>query len=579
MKELEGKKVFESDSLIIELLKKKNIFFKEEKIVHSYPHCWRCKNPVIFRATKQWFLDIDKNGLREKILSEVERTEFYPAVAKKRITSMIKLRPDWCLSRQRLWGVPVPVLYCVKCDGYIATEESFKKIEEIILKMGSDGWFQLTANEILNGGKSAADEMSDTSEKFKCKCGSVDFKKGEDILDVWFDSGVSHFAVLANNKNLKWPADIYIEGSDQHRGWFQTSLITSVALRNRAPYKSVFTHGFIVDADSKKMSKSIGNVISPQKIVEKYGADLLRLWVANENYFKDIKISDEILNQTVTYYRRIRNTIRFVLGNIGDLKIYRKVEYEDLTSLDKFILHKFTVMLEEIIENFDNYLFFKSIKNIHDFCNNWLSSFYFNILKDRLYVSKEDSHKRRSSQTVLKILGENLLKMIAPILSHTAEEGWQNLIGEDSNLKESIFLCDFPEVLSKWKNLALNDEWEKIVELRNIVLKSIEYAKEKEIIKDPLESTVLISINPDSKEIIKFIEERKEDWKEYFIVSKVDIEKKSHLKDGAEFMGALIKIEIKKAAGEKCARCWIVTDGTGDNSTHPALCSRCVEVI
>ncbi|MFW6134373.1 MAG: isoleucine--tRNA ligase [Elusimicrobiota bacterium] len=566
VEDIVGKQVFESDSVIIKQLSNRGLLFKKEEVFHSYPHCWRCKNPVIFRATEQWFLAIDRKGLRNKILEKIKKVKWIPEVSRKRITAMIENRPDWCLSRQRIWGVPIPVFYCNKCNKVIATQESFKKVIEMVKEKGTDGWFELSASEILGN-------------EIKCKCGSKDIRKEEDILDVWFDSGVSHFAVLENRKDVSWPSDMYLEGSDQHRGWFQTSIIPSVAIRQEPPYRSVFTHGFIVDAEGKKMSKSIGNVISPQEIVEKYGADLLRLWVSSENYFKDVKISQEILSQMVTYYRRIRNSLRFILGNTRDLT--KRINLSDMNEIDKYMIHRLKLFYDEVIENYNEFLFYKSTRIIHDFCNNWLSSFYFNIIKDRLYVMPENSIKRRSSQTALILIGEVLLKLLSPVLSHTAEEGWQTL--KNQNKQEDIFYPDsvlfskIEDPSGEWENKSLEKKWEKIIDLRDLVLKRIEQEKNKEKFKDPLESEVEITAS--SEDMFSFENNPEEKFKEYFIVSRVNINVDKDLKDGEEWNDGKIKITVKKASGDKCVRCWLISKEVGSDHQHPQLCNRCAEII
>ncbi|MGM0440810.1 MAG: isoleucine--tRNA ligase [Elusimicrobiota bacterium] len=566
-REVTGEHVFDADGKIVELLNDRGLLFKKKDISHSYPHCWRCKSPVIFRATKQWFMKID-NNFREKLLDNVKSVNWYPEAAENRITAMLENRPDWCLSRQRMWGVPIPVFYCEECDNLLATKESFEKVQDMVAEEGTDAWFEKSAGEILGRG-------------FTCEnCGSENFRKESDILDVWFDSGVSSFAVLENRENLSWPADMYLEGSDQHRGWFQTSLIPSVAIQEQPPYRNVLTHGFVVDAEGKKMSKSVGNVISPQEVVKEFGADILRLWVASEDYFTDVKLSDEILKQITTYYRRIRNSIRFIMGNLQNFGPEDELEYEDLTSLDKFMLHKFHSTLTDVKKYYDDFLFYRATKEIHDFCNIWLSSFYFNILKDRLYVEADNSLKRRSSLTVLKIIGEELLKLIAPVLTHTAEEAWQKYLKEQGlkdQYPESILLCEIKEdIPDKWNNSELAKNWDSIIELRDIVLKEIEKAKEEEIVKDPLETSV--TIKTDSKKLLKYFKNVPGDWKEYFIVSEVNF-KKEDIDRGIKFLSGKISVEIKHAHGEKCERCWMITENVGESREHPGLCKRCVDIV
>ncbi len=568
VEEIEGKDVFESDPVIIEFLEARNLLFAKEDITHPYPHCWRCKSPIVYRATKQWFLEVDKSGLREKILKKINEVNWYPASSIKRIKAMIENRPDWCLSRQRLWGVPIPVFYCKSCGKIIANEESLTRVEEEFSKNGSNSWFEKSAKELLG-------------DDFKCSCGSGEFKKEGDILDVWFDSGVSNMAVLENRDGLSWPADLYLEGSDQHRGWFQTSLIPAVAIKGKSPYRGVLTHGFIVDAEGKKMSKSAGNAVAPQDIIKKYGADLLRLWGASENYFTDVKISDEIVAQMVTKYRRIRNTLRFILGNTGDYPSDLKINYEDLTGIDKYVLGKFSEMAATVKKNYENLSFHKSMRAIHDFCNLTMSSLYFNILKDRLYVSHPDDPARRRSQYTLKLIGENLLKLLFPVLSHTAEEAWKKYIKEQDlsgdKYPESIMLCDIKKLPESWDNSGIRKEWKSIIAIRDIVLKEVEVAKEKEIIKDPLQAGVAIKTS--DKAVFDFLRAYRNKWKEYFIVSDVKIKMADDLEYGVEFLGGRLTVDVAPAAGKKCVRCWLMSDSVGRNDKHSELCARCSKIV
>ncbi|MGM0567746.1 MAG: isoleucine--tRNA ligase [Elusimicrobiota bacterium] len=567
VEEIKGKNVFEANSLIMDILERKKLLFKKEKDSHSYPHCWRCKKPLIFRATRQWFLNVDEKGLREKILNFIKRdVRWLPQAGEKRMKAMIHSRPDWCLSRQRMWGVPVPVFYCSSCGRPLATKESFRKVKEMIREYGSDGWFFLSSEEILGS-------------DFKCSCSESKFLKENDILDVWFDSGVSNMAVLQSRSGHKWPADMYLEGSDQHRGWFQTSLIPAVAIKEAPPYKAVLTHGFIVDEEGKKMSKSVGNVISPLEVVEKYGADLLRLWVSTENYYKDVKISQEILSHTVSYYRRIRNTIRFILGNCRDLTKDTVLKYEEMTDLDKFILHEFSLCTEKVIKNYERNLFYKSAREIHDFCNEKLSSFYFNIIKDRLYVSHPLDLKRRASQSALFHIGQGLLSLISPILPHTAEEGWQKMKKEIpvAELEESVLLSSISDCPGQWRDESLFLKWKPLTILREKVMKEIEKAKNSGVIKDPLESVLHIQISkgPAADLLLSYADF----LKEFFIVSEVGVDTAGSFKKSDSFMESDISIEVKKARGKKCSRCWLIDTDTGLDNENPDTCPRCSAIL
>jgi len=373
---------------VIEELTKNGTLLKAGKITHSYPHCWRCKNPVVFRATKQWFVSIE--AFRDLALSEIEKVQFVPDWGKEKIYGMVENRTDWCISRQRVWGVPIPVFYCKECGKIIANEETINSVKKLFLEKGSDSWFAISAQEIL-------------PKDYQCPhCKGKDFEKEKDIMDVWFDSGCSHAAVLKKRDKLHWPAELYLEGTDQHRGWFQTSLLTSVAAFEKAPYKTVLTHGFIVDAEGRKMSKSIGNVIAPQEIIEKYGADILRLWVASSDYRTDIRISSKILDQLVEIYRRVRNTARFILGNLLDFNPDTDiVSYNKLNELDRLVLSNFQGLMKKVNGSYDNFEFHSLYHEIHNFCAIDLSSFYLDIIKDRLYTAFTDSEDRRAAQTVL----------------------------------------------------------------------------------------------------------------------------------------------------------------------------------
>ena len=548
-----GENVFSANPLIIEKLKSLNRLFYNEEITHEYPHCWRCKKPVIFRATLQWFLDVDHKNLRKRLMEAAEKVEWVPKESKNRLKGMLQTRPDWCLSRQRLWGVPLPVIYCEKCKKPIITEETIKRIEDVFKKEGSDAWFLKGVDELF--------------PSFSCPfCGNKRFRKEKDILDVWFDSGVSHMAVLQNNPRLSFPADLYLEGSDQHRGWFQTSLITSVGIKEESPFRSVITHGFFVDSSGKKMSKSLGNVITSEEIIEKFGADILRLWIASQDYQKDIPISKEILNQLSAGYRNLRNTFRFILGNLHNFDPEKDfIEKENLFPVDRWILAKGTEMMKESKEFYEKFLFHKSLYSISNFSNTDLSSFYFDIIKDRLYTYGKDSWERKSAQTTLYLLGTILLSLLSPILSFTTEEVWK-LFPKKEGDKISIHIQEFPS-FKNYENSSLLKEWERLFEIRRAVLKSLEEAREKKEIGSSLQAK--ISISTSDKTLLSYLNSFLSQIPFLLIVSEVEV------REGKE----KLNIEVKKTQFLKCARCWIYHPTVGKDRDYPDLCGKCVKII
>ncbi|MFB0527495.1 MAG: isoleucine--tRNA ligase [bacterium] len=568
-----GVDVFSSNKLIIEKMQNSSHLLLSEEIVHTYPHCWRCKRPIIFRATAQWFLDVDRNKLRERMLKAIRRVEWIPKIGENRISSMVETRPDWCLSRQRYWGVPLPIFYCKNCGEPLMSVESIGAVQDLVLKEGSDAWYIKREGEIL-------------PRNIECpKCKEKEFVKEKDILDVWFDSGVSHEAVLRERENLSWPADLYLEGSDQHRGWFQTSLIPAVALEKAPPFRSVLTHGFVVDGEGRKMSKSIGNVIAPQEIIEKYGAEILRLWVASEDYCEDIRISSEILGHLIDGYRRIRNTIRFLLGNLNDFNLSKKVRYEEMSEIDQWVLHRLQELISQVVEDYESFELHRVYRAIHNFCTRELSSFYLDVLKDRLYTFDKDSLPRRSAQTVLYELAVSLMKLTAPILAHTAEEAWQMM----PEVKEpSVFLTNLPGVEKKYWNQRLAKKWEEILLLRKSVVKALEIARKEEIIGSSLEAEV--DLYTQEKKLVSLLHNYQKDWKEILIVSEVKImqevpsvfsgigKEKSEVMMRSEEMPEL-HIGVRRAPGKKCVRCWNWSLTVGENREHTQLCARCVEVV
>jgi len=551
--DLKGENVFEANAKIVDKLSSKGLLLHEDKIQHSYPHCWRCREPVIFRATPQWFMNVDKHNLRSRTLEEIKKVAWIPSRTMNRIDAMLKNRPDWCLSRQRYWGVAIPVLYCANCKHAILDQTIIENVAKLISVRGSDAWFEVDIEEII-------------PDKFACpKCGKTSFEKEKDIIDVWFDSGVSHEAVLKKRENLSWPADLYLEGSDQHRGWFQTSLLTSMGLNDKSCYRSVLTHGFVMDGEGKKMSKSIGNVIDPQDVTAKYGADILRLWVCSSDYRNDIRISDDILRQIVESYRRIRNTIRFILGNISDFNPDRdRIKHSDLTEIDQWMYSKLQELVKSVEDAYEKFAFNKVYVELCNFCTNELSSFYLDVLKDRLYTAKSDSPERRSSQTVLYDIIDSIARLMCPILAFTSEEIWKHIPGK----KDSVFLSEFPS--SGKIDESLDQKWQKILSIREKVLKIIEEAREDKLVGNSLEAEVTISC---TKETAAFLETFEETLSLIFIVSKVNIAQFSA--DSKEEL----KIVVKRASGEKCVRCWNWSESVGKNKQHPELCSRCVEVM
>ena len=542
----------QGNDAVLEALKENGNLLASCTVSHSYPHCWRCHKPVVFRTTVQWFMSIDHNNLRRKMLDEIEKVDFYPAEAKNRLAVMIENSPDWCLSRQRSWGVGVPVFFCKNCDEAIMTEESIEAVYRDALANGSDSWFARSPAEIL-----PAD--------FKCpKCSGTQFTKETDVLDVWFDSGSSWRAVVENRLHT-YPADMYVEGSDQHRGWFNKSLVVGTATRGASPFRELVSHGFTIDSEGKAMSKSIGNVVAPQKIISRLGADVLRLFFSSTDYFEDVRIGDEILTRVTDAYRRIRNTFRFILGNISDFDPARdSVAYADLLEIDKYALHRLNEIVGQAAASYDAYEFHKVYHAVHNYCAVDLSSLYLDILKDRLYASANDSPRRRCAQTALYEILSALTRILAPVISHTAEEVWQLMPGTDK--AESVILAEFPEVHPAWTDNELAGRWSRIFEVRDKVLMALEEARQAGRIGKPLESRVRLSA---PAELYEFLKPYACLLPSVFIVSQVQLEKG----------GDEIDVEVQPPAGEKCERCWLVLESVGSHAEHPTLCDRCFGAI
>jgi isoleucyl-tRNA synthetase len=558
----EGMFCQDANEAIISYLKELGVLLGVGALTHDYPHCWRCKNPVIFRATEQWFTSID--GFKDDSLKAIDTVRWLPSASINRIRAMVENRSDWCISRQRTWGVPLPIFYCSKCGEAIINDTTLKAVIELFARDGSDAWFARSAAEILPQG-------------YKCpKCGGSEFTKEKDIMDVWFDSGTSHAAVLQTRKELRWPADLYIEGSDQHRGWFQSSLLTSVGALGKAPFKYVLTHGFTVDGEGKKMSKSLGNTVSPEEVIRKYGADIVRLWAVSSDYSADVRISEEILGQMVDSYRKIRNTLRFILGNLNGFNpTADKVEKDDLEKIDRWLLHRLQDITKTVLDAYKNWQFHTITKELLNFCNIDMSSFYLDIVKDRLYCSGP-SKKRASSQTVLYNTLLNLLSLLAPVLSFTAEEAYRTLREEillpnGIESGESVHLMDFPEVNDHYRDEDLSEIWETLIEVRKEVLKRIEALRGEKKIGHPLEAVVDLYAGGEMYSLLK---ENKDELAPIFVVSTVNLIEQDMTSDEKQF-----SVRVGKSNNKKCERCWKYLDNVGDDDNHPNICGRCASVI
>ncbi len=562
--EFEGQFVFKANAGIIELLEEKGALLSREELSHSYPHCWRCKKPVIFRATAQWFASMEAGDLRQKALKEITETEWIPKWGRERIYSMIENRPDWCLSRQRAWGVPIPALNCKGCGESFLDSKLIDHLATLFEKEGADIWFDKELGELL-------------PEGVKCpKCGGQEFDKEEDILDVWFDSGCSHAVVLEQREGHRWPADLYLEGSDQHRGWFHSSLLESVGTRGKAPYKAVLTHGFVVDGAGKKMSKSAGNVIAPQEVIKKYGADVLRLWVAAEAYRDDIRLSEEILKRCSEAYRRIRNTSRYILGNLGDFDPERDaLPYAELEELDRWALHRLHVLNSRVMSAYGSFEFHQIYHTVHNFCAIEMSAFYLDVLKDRLYTSGKTSKRRRSAQTVLFEVLDAMVRLTAPVLTFTAEEIWSHIPGYEGKTA-SVHLASFPEVKDEWFDEALSARYERLISIRGEVSKALEMARRDKVIGHSLDAEVVIEATDDLK---SFLESFQPELNRISIVSKATVGKGEGAPtlESEEIEG--LKVFVAASSGEKCERCWNYDDETGSNEKGLNICSRCFEVV
>lgn len=551
----------EANKPIAEYLEKSGNLFALQKIIHQYPHCWRCHKPVIFRATSQWFCSVD--DFKEDAVKASEDVEWYPAWGKDRLQSMIRERADWCISRQRKWGVPIPVVYCKKCGKEIIDNDIMMKVSEIFGKEGSDAWYAHDAEYFLPDG-------------YTCPhCGAAEgFDKETDIMDVWFDSGSTHAAVLAKRPYLKRPADVYLEGADQYRGWFQSSLLTSVAGGHGAPFKQIVTHGWTVDGEGKKMSKSLGNGIDPQDIIKQYGADILRLWVASSDYHADIRISKEILKQLSDNYRKIRNTARFCLGNLYDFDPDKDMlPNEELEELDKYALMKLDEVIDTARKGFEIYEYHTAAHAIHNFCVVDMSNFYFDVLKDRLYTSVSTSKTRRAAQTVLYKILDSLTLLLTPILAFTADEIWQFMPHDKSKNPESPLFNDIPQPDFIKTDDGFMEKWDKIHKVRVDVQKALEIARNEKKIGKSLEARVVLGADGELYDFLKSVESA---LPEIFITSDVEV-----VNEKQAFAGDVegLTVGVEGARGEKCERCWKFSETVGNDPQHPQLCAHCAAVL
>ncbi len=558
-----GQFVFDANDAVNEKLKEVGALLGTMNIQHQYPHCWRCKNPIIFRSTEQWFISMENNGLREKALKAIDSVNWFPSWGRDRIYGMIENRPDWCISRQRSWGVPITVFYCSHCGNYHATKEILDHVVALVKEHGADIWFERDANDLLPDGVVCP------------TCGGTDFKKETNILDVWFDSGVSHAAVLEKRDNLESPCDMYLEGSDQHRGWFHSSLLESVGTRGRAPYKNVLTHGFVVDGEGKKMSKSLGNFIDPQKMVDQYGAEILRLWVAAEDYTVDIRISEEILKRLVEAYRRIRNTSRYILGNLYDFDCKKDmVPVEDMEEMDRWALHRLQEIIRRVRNAYENYQFHVVYYTLYNFCSVDLSALYLDALKDRLYTSKAGSKERRSAQSAMYLILDAMTRLLSPVLVFTAEEIWSNMPEYDGKEK-SVHMTQFPDVQDQYLDEEMSQKWETLIAVKGEISRAIEIARQKKVVGHSLDSCVHIYA---PEKLQTLLEQYLDTMKSLLIVSRMDLVSADNISDpytSTEFEG--LKIEVSRARGIKCERCWNYSETVGENADHPTICARCVD--
>jgi isoleucyl-tRNA synthetase len=562
--EYKGKTVFEANPLIVELLQKRGMLIGERKLSHSYPHCWRCHNPVIFRATEQWFIGLDHDELRKKALAEIAQVKWKPEWGEDRIHDMVAERPDWCISRQRFWGVPLIIFYCDACGKQLADFQALRQVLPFFEREGADAWYTHSSEELLPQGT-------------RCSCGAAKWRKESDVLDVWFDSGSTHLAVLSE-KDGTWPADVYLEGPDQYRGWFHSSLLVAVGIRGRAPYRQVVTHGWTLDEKGAPMSKSLGNAMVPNEICQKWGADLLRVWVASQDYTADMRMSEAMMTQLAEAYRKIRNTFRFGLSNLFDFDPARDaVAQAELWELDAWMLHRTGALVRQCREWYDTFEFHRAYHAIHDFCTVELSAFYFDVLKDRLYTSAPRNLGRRSAQTAIYRIASALVRLIAPTLVFTAEEVWKYL-PHDAADPESVHMAFFPsaEELEKLFDEKRAANWERLLAVRMEVLKALEQARVAKEISGALEARVTLAANGS---LGKLLGEYNRNLPSLFIVSQVELANQDREAASLASAPGNLQVKIERAPGRKCERCWNYSTRVGESAEYPTVCERCLAAL
>jgi isoleucyl-tRNA synthetase len=563
--EYRGKQVFDANEPIVELLKSRGVLMGPAGwLEHSYPHCWRCHHPIIFRAAEQWFINIDHQGLRQRALEEIKKTRWVPAWGEERIANMIAERPDWCISRQRVWGVPITVFHCDGCRQPILDAAFAQRALELFRKEGADAWYAHPIAELLPPGA-------------RCpQCGGTNLRRETDILDVWFDSGASHYAVLGYRPDLPWPSDIYLEAGDQYRGWFHSSLLVALGTHGAAPYRQVLTHGWVLDAQGRAMSKSLGNVIEPLEVIKTHGAEILRLWAASVEFGEDVSISAEMLIRLSEAYRKLRNTFRYCLGNLYDFDPAKDgVAANQLEEIDSWILVRTSELLERAQAAYNEYAFHKVYRGVYDFATVDLSAFYFDILKDRLYTAPARSIRRRAAQTTLYRIADALVRVLAPLLCFTADEVWTHLPAPHLREK-SVHLAKYIPPASlcaglSEKHLQRLDNWPRLIALREVVLKALEEARQEKVIGGALEARVRLAVTGDFQKLV-------EDYRAFlpglFIVSQVEFTPEPM--EGASATGlAGVSVKIEKASGQKCERCWNYSEQVGRDKRYPTVCERC----